>query len=321
MSTFSVTRAANGQVVISLKQVEKYSVDGVGTMSGNMSFSLSNTSDGTDETVLQVAQNSDFGNLEFEADKTKDNFQFNGKNIDAKFNEKSATPYSVEWNANNSTFDSTGSKSAVIFEAGKSSYSNLIKIGESVTDIGSFDNLIFDSGVNNTYVASGASATKFESTADSMGAIVKAGNGKNEFLVGGKLGIFAGGSDVDAFITDKDAVANIMLGNDGADILKDYAIHSLFLGGSGVDTAYIFGKDGIANLGFDEVGQAYLGNGSSHNVVFTGETQTDEDGNTYDYKDIMEIRGWTLENYLDNPLIKNNPYFSLIAKEVAETLE
>ena len=322
MSSFSVTRAANGQIVLSMQNTNNYSVKDVGTTTGDINFSLNHTSDGSDETVLQIGQQDEAGSLKFEAADTKNSFEFLGQNIEAKFDKKNDMPYNVKWNASDSTFDSSKSKSSVIFEGGEKSKNNKFNFGTSSTKLlNKYDNVIFDGGENNIYTTGDATTTRVETTKNSKGAVVDAGNGANDFFVGGSYGVFSGGSGNDTFLTDKtNAKQNMMLGNAGSDTIYDYGQNSLFVGGSGVDVANIFGKYGIANLGFNEEGKFNFGNGSYESAVFTGEQQTDSTGKVYNYKDIMKLRGWDLETFLEKSNIKNNPYYDLIKKELEETL-
>ncbi len=320
MATFSVTRSANGQVVISLKNVEDYNVNGLGKMKGDAKFSMGHTK-GSNETILQMGQTSDAGSLVFEASDADNNLEFFGKNLDVSIKNKETDPYNISWKADDSKFDSSKSKSTVIFQADEESSNNLIKMGASNSKISKFDNLILDNGQNNIYTMDAETTTRVETGAASKGAAVIAGNGANEFYLSGDLGTFIGGSGSDTFITDKaTAKKNMMLGKAGADAIADYGENSLFIGGSGVDTAYIYGKYGIANLGFNEVGNFTFGNGSYQSSVFTGESQTDADGKIYKYADILKLRGWTLDGYLSESGIDNNPYYSLIKKEVEESL-
>lgn len=320
MSTFSVTRTANGQTVISLQNLQNYSVKDVGTMTGNVQLSLGKTTD--DETILKIDQSSDAGSLVLQVDDTKNNLEFDGKNINAEFNKKNTNGYNVAWNASNSTLDSTKSNSSVIVETGKESNDNLIKLGTSSSKLLSkYDNVIFDNGKNNIYTASDTSTTRVETSATSNGAVVKAGNGLNDFYIGGSAGVFVGGSSVDKYTTYKNtAKQNMMLGKDGNDEVSDYGEYSLFVGGTGKDAAYLYGKHSIANLGFDEDGTFKFEDGSLENSVFKGETQTDADGNVYDYKTELKKHGWSATDFLAKSDINNNPYYSLIKKEIEETL-
>lgn len=322
MSTFSVTRAANGQIVVSLQNLENYNVKDVGTMSGNVSISSGHTTGASNESVLQIGQTSDAGSLKFEAASTNNNLDFYGQNIDADFNTRNANPYNVSWEVHNGTFDSTKSSSSVIFESSEDSYNNLIKLGTAITkSLGKYDNLISDNGKNNTYVASDTSTSRVETTAKSTGAVVEAGNGLNDFYIGGSLGVFKGGSATDSYTTDKDtAKQNLMLGEGGNDVISDYGQNSLFVGGAGTDTANMYGKYGVANLGFDEAGNFTFGNGSLENSVFTGESQTDASGKVYKYEDVLKLRGWSAADFLSKSNIGNNPYYNLIKQEIEETL-
>lgn len=322
MSSFSVTRAANGQTIVSLQSLENYSIRGAGVLSGNVRISSGQTTGGSDESVLQIGQTSDAGCLKFEAADTKNNLEFYGQNINAEFNTKSSSYYNVKMNAHNSTLDSTKSNSSIVLENSESSYNNLIKTGTAQTKpLGKYDNLIYDNGKNNTYIASDTSTTRVETSATSNGAIVKAGNGLNDYFIGGTAGVFIGGNSTDNYITDKDtAKQNLMIGKLGNDIVSDYGQNSLFVGGAGLDTANLYGKYGVANLGFDEVGNFTFGNGSLENSVFTGEKQTDADGKVYDYKDILKLRGWSATDFLAKSNINNNPYYSLMKNEIEETL-
>lgn len=323
MSTFSVKRNENGQSVVSVKGVKDYHVNNLGTATGDMSFSMGSTTDGSNATVLQVAQNDNKGKLEFTLAATDDNFQFSGSKIDAKVDQDLDTAYNIEWNANNSEFDSTAGNSQILFEATEASYNNKVSLGDSLTvDKTSFDNMVVDRGKNNTYLALDTSSNSFETKASSSGVIIQTGSGDNTFLVGGKDGIISGGSGNDTFKTlGTTAHNNILLGNEGADTLDDFGAYTLFFGGTGADTANMHGEYGIANLGFNESGNVVHYSGGSYNAAFTGETATASDNTVYDYKDIMKLRGWSLEDFLKNSTVDGNPYYSLVSSKIAGALE
>lgn len=321
--SFSVKRNENGTAVVSLRNVNNYHVNGLGTASGDMDFVLGSTNDGSNGTVLQISQNDADSKLKFTMAATADGFQFNGSHIAAKANQSLSTAYNVEWNANNSSFDSTSANASVLFQATEQSYNNLIAVGDcSTVDDDHFDNFIVDSGHGNTYLALDTSSNLFETTAASSGVIIQTGKGDNTFKIGGHDGIYSGGSGNDTFITDAEtSFGNVLFGNDGEDVLNDYATGTLFFGGAGADTANMYGAFGIANLGFNEDGNtAYFGNGSYQNAVFTAEEMQAADG-TYSFTDIMKMRGWDLANYLENADAVNNPYFNeLMAKLIQESL-
>ena len=325
MSTFSVSRSANGQIVLSLQNLDNYNVNGLGKMSGDVKLSVGQTNATTDQTVLQIGQSEDAGSLVFEATDSSNNLEFYGKNIDASVKNDSGSPYNISWKASNSTFDSTKANASVVFESDKNSSNNLVKLGSGNNKfLNKYDNLIFDNGKNNIYVAADSSTTRVETSETSKGVVVDAGNGANDFLIAGDLGTFIGGKGKDTYITDqKTANKNMMIGKEGADVLHDYGQNSLFIGGKygDVDEAYLYGKQGIANLGFDEVGKFNFENGSYESSVFTGATQTDANGKVYSYKDILKLRGWTIGQYLAESNINSNPYYnSLIKKEIEESL-
>ncbi len=321
MSTFSVTRAANGQILLSFKDLNNYNVGSVGTFTGDMTFSVGQTSGSSKETVIQIAQTDDDGSLVFEATNAKNSLEFSGHSIDASIKNQDSTPYNISWKANNSTFDSSKSGASVIFEGDKDSYNNYIKLGNAASKtLGKFDNLIFDNGKDNIYVSSEKSTNRVETSETSKGAVVATGNGENEFYIGGTLGAFIGGKGNDTFFTNKaTANKNMMVGGDGADKLTDYAKNSLFIGGAGVDTANMYGNNGIANLGFNEKGIFDWTYGTG-NSVFTGESQTDSTGKVYSYKETLAQHGWSRASYLNESNIINNPYYSLIKGKIEESL-
>ncbi|MDD3236780.1 MAG: hypothetical protein PHV37_01625 [Candidatus Gastranaerophilales bacterium] len=317
MSTFSVTRAANGQIILSMQNMSKYNVANVGTMSGNLDFSLGQTGD-SDESVLQVASNT---GLEFNAAGTTDSFEFDGSGVDAKFNQKADAAYNVAWNVKNGSFDSSKSNNTVIFQAGEDSANNVIKTGTSTTKLmDAYNNVIVDGGKNNTYIADDNSSNRYETTSTSETAAILAGDGKNDFFVGGKNGVFVGGSGVDRFITQNGtADRNLMIGADGADEVYDYGSNSMFIGGAGKDTVAANGTDGLFNAGFDE--EANVSIKGSGNAVFTGAEQTDSNGKVYKYADILKLRGWDMDNFFKFSDIEANPYFSLVEKALEDNIK
>lgn len=319
MASYTVTRAANGQVIVSFKDMENHNVKGVGTMTGDATFAVGTTGE-SDESVFQVGNDAEAANLEFSADKTTDNFEFNGENINAEFKNESEQAYNVQWNAKDSTFDSSASNSSVIFVAGEESSNNLITLGDSANNVSGFDNLVSDSGKNNAYVAQGKSSNVFKTTAESVGALIQAGNAHNEFYLSGSYGVFSGGSADDLFVTDAaSGEYNVMLGNAGSDRIFDYGSHSLFAGGAGYDYAKLFGEYGVFNLGFGEEGYVEYGSSADHSAAFTAETSNpDKDGKIYTYSEVLAMNQFELEAFLETSGLKDNPYLNLVLNGLKE---
>lgn len=330
MGDLKVYRAENGQLVVSLNNVNDKELGSVGTVSGNLELRVGTTEGSSDETVLMIAQNTE-ETLDFKAEDSFNNYEFSGKNIDADFNTTGTKPYSVSMNTTDSTFDSSKCTKGVVLSTTADSSNNYIKLGTSTSNLlsettadgktVSFQNYVVDAGSKNTIDSTSGGATLFETEATSNGVIIDAGNSANMFILAGDNGVFSGGSGTDYFATQSGANNNVMLGNAGSDVLYESGSSNLFVGGTGYDSATMQGHNSIANLGFNETGYASYGNGSYQSTIFTGESATDSLGNVHKYAQIMKANGWTLEQFLEKSGIEENPNYASIKAELEKVFK
>lgn len=331
MTGIQVYRGADGNLVYSITNAKNTAIGSVGTVTGDVKFSIGATTDSSDETVFMLVQDNENANLDFKAKDSFNNYELSGSNINADFNASSSNVYNVLMDTKNSTFNSSGSTNGVVLQTSAESENNLIKLGTSASNIlsqkaadgtqFSFKNYVDDAGSNNTIDATAAGATLFQTESTSNGVIVDAGNTTNMFIVGGQNGVFSGGSGTDYFASESTSSGNIMSGNAGADVLYESGSKNLFMGGAGYDSATMQGSKSIANLGFNEAGYAYYGNGSYRSAVFTGSSATDSLKNVYNYAEIMKASGWTLEQFLEKSGIDQNPNYSSIKSELEKIFQ
>ncbi len=321
MVSMNAVRGADGRLVITTSNMDNSNINGIGTASGTMSYSLGSTGANSNETVLNIGQTSKTDELVLLAANTTDNFQIYGTNIDAKFSDSPKSSYNVEWNASNSKFDSTGTTAGIVFSAGEQSANNIISLGKSSTSsLGGYDNIVVDSGKSNIYVGSTTSKNLYQTTKNSNGAAIIAGNGANVFNIGGSNGIFSGGNGNDTFITERNtANHNMFLGNDGNDVMQDYGSGTLFIGGNGNDYAGGHGKDALMYTGTSS-GDTIDGSGATNSAFFKSTQLTDTNGKVYSFSDYLKLKGWTLTEFLQKSNLDNNPYYSFIQPKIKETL-
>ena len=120
-------------------------------------------------------------------------------------------------------------------------------------------------------------------------SLIYGGDGKNKALIGGKNGMYIGGSGNDTITTSEGSKNNLLFGMDGDDTINEYGQHNTFLGGKGNDKYNSFGKDNLANLGNGEDYELNFKAGSN-NTIFTGE----------------ELNGYKYEEYLNKYLAEND---------------
>lgn len=291
MSSFSISRSGNGQVKIDMKNLKDHEIDGVGNLTGSATLSVGNTGQKSNETAIQIGQTQDDDALLIAVDDDIDNIELYGTNLEARFDSKTAKQYNVQWDARNSVLDSTQGNASILATTNEKSSGNTFLLGhtsrqQSLFSDSSVDNMIVDSGKNNTFISDKNSANYFETTETSLGAKIYGGDGDNTFMLSGDKGFVVGGKGDDYFVTGKNSSDNMIFGMDGDDYLKDYGNHNFFGGGKGVDTVDANGHRGLYNLGKDEKYVANLNN--SGNSVFSKDVKTDENGNTYVYQDYIE---------------------------------
>ncbi len=273
---FNVVRGENGQVRVALNNVKNLDVNGAGSVTGSAVFSMGETSDGN--SVVQIGQTKYGRELNISIDSTPNNLEFYGENVNANFNSKVAKNYNVQWNASNSSLNSTKGSGTMYINTSENASNNTFNVGDSKTKVqGTYDNVLIDNGKNNVYKSESDSTNLFITSETSDGALIYAGDGENKVLVGGKNGIYVGGAGKDHIVTDANSKNNLLFGMDGDDVIDEYGQHNTFLGGKGKDEYNSYGKDNLANLGNGEDYELHLKAGSG-NSIFTGEGL---DGNNY----------------------------------------
>lgn len=284
---FNVIRGENGQVRVTLNNVNGINVNGAGNVTGSGTFSIGETSDAN--TVIQVGQTREGKELNFNVNNEPTNLEFYGENVNANFNTKSSKIYNVQWNASNSKLDSSKGQSSLYINTSEDAAGNTFKLGASKTDIsGEYDNVIVDNGKNNVYKGHEKSTNMYVTSETSDGALIYGGNGKNSALIGGKNGTYIGGAGNDTITTSEGSKNNLLFGMDGDDTINEYGQHNTFLGGKGNDTYNSYGKDNLANLGNGEDYELNFKAGSN-NTIFTGE----------------ELNGYNYNEYLNRYLAEN----------------
>ena len=321
MVALTAVRGADGRLIVNTTNLDNTNISGLGTATGSASYSLGVTSGSSNSTVLNVGQTQDTNSLVFVAADTTDSYQFYGKNIDATFSADPSESYNVEWNASNSKFDSSGTTSGVVFQAGTVSSNNAIVLGKSTTNyLGGYDNIVVDSGTSNLYFGASTSKNLYQTTASSDSVGIVAGNGANVFNIGGSNGFYSGGSGNDTFVTSaSSATKNMILGNDGDDTMQDFGSSTLFVGGNGNDYAGAHGKNALMYVGTSS-GDTLDGSGATNSALFKSSTLTDTDGKIYSFADYLKIKGWTYQEFLANSKLDNNPYYSLIKSKISTNL-
>ncbi len=296
MSNFNVVRGENGQIRFTLNNVKDFEVGGVAKVTGSATFSVGNTGQATNETVLQMGATKDAATI-LEVDDDLNNIEFYGSDLEAKFNSHTDKQYNVQWSAKDSTLDSTKGNGSLLINTHEKSENNTFKLGDAKSEQALFsdssvDNVVVDNGKNNTFISSEKGSNYFETSETSKGATILAGNGNSTFIVNGDNGLVVAGKGDDLFITGDKAQSNVLMGMDGADRFSDYGDGNLIIGGAGVDSLDSNGQNGLANLGNGEDYNLHIGSGAENNAIFTGEKLVASDLTSYNYQEF-------LNNYLD----------------------
>ena len=283
MSSFNVVRSENGQIKFTLNNVSAYDINGVGKVTGSATFSVGNTGQKTNETVIQVGQTKDQSSLLMNVDDDIDNIQFYGENIEARFKSKTDKQYNVQWDASNSTLDSTKGAGSLMVNTGKNSHDNTFKLGDALTDqnLGNgikADNIIVDNGKNNMFISASNSGNYFETSESSQGSTIFGGDKNNLFLVNGM---------------------------DGDDSFTDFGDSNFVAGGKGKDSLVVNGKNMLGNLGNGDDYNVKISRGAKDNAVFAGEKMStkDDKGNITKYNyteylnEYLDKAGISLEEF------------------------
>lgn len=284
---FNVIRGENGQVRVTLNNVKDFDITGAGVVNGSGTFSVGETSDA--KTVVQIGQTRQGKDLDFNVNSNLDNLEFYGKNVNARFDSAYRKSYNVQWNASNSKLDSKKGDGSLYINTSEDASDNTFRLGDAGQKIeGGYDNVVVDNGKNNVYRGDSNTTNMFITSETSDGALIYGGDGKNKALIGGKNGMYIGGSGNDTITTSEGSKNNLLFGMDGDDTINEYGQHNTFLGGKGNDKYNSFGKDNLANLGNGEDYELNFKAGSN-NTIFTGE----------------ELNGYKYEEYLNKYLAEN----------------
>ncbi len=293
---FNVIRGENGQVRVTLNNVKDFNIDGAGVVNSSGTFSIGETSDA--QTVVQVGQTRQGKELDFSVNSDLTNLEFYGEKVNASFDGTYKKSYNVQWNASNSNLNSSKGAGSLYINTSEDAANNKFKLGDAATKIeGGYDNVIIDNGKNNVYKGDSDTTNLYVTSETSDGALIYGGDGNNKALIGGKNGLYVGGSGNDHIVTDANSKNNLLFGMDGDDTIDEYGKHNTFLGGKGNDKYNSFGKDNLANLGNGEDYELNFKAGSN-NTIFTG-----EELNGYNYNDYLnrylEENGMTMAQLLE----------------------
>jgi len=116
--SFDVIRDSNGRVRIVLNSDKDVDVKGVGVVKGSGMISLGATTDGSNESVIQIGNNLD-SSMNVSISNDVRNLDGYGKNVNANFNTASES-YNVNWTVNNGSIDSSSIDSTMFLNAGGS---------------------------------------------------------------------------------------------------------------------------------------------------------------------------------------------------------
>ena len=335
ITSFSLSRMSNGQVVSSLKG-SNVNVNNIGKVSGSASFSLSETDD-VAATVFDVMQLDSSSAMAIDVAGNDNNTRFSGYNINAAFNAENNLGYNVELNTVNSTFDFSGTTSGAQISSTANSAYNRVQLGggknivhaenidAALTSTGQtetryFNNLVTDSGYSNVFLSSTDSQTKFETTKSSYGAFIQGGYGNDVFNIGGSYGIFSGVAGDNIFTTSEaktvndSSAFNVVFGGIGSNTYNDFGIKNMYHGAyalygagvNGADTVRLNGFYGIARIDAsnDNTAKSDIYINGSYNAGFTGD-KAEVNGVEISYQDVLlgkvgeftNTTAWTLDNF------------------------
>ena len=356
ITSFSLARQANGQVVSSLKG-SAVNVNNIGRVSGSGSFTLSETNDGAGATVFDVMQLDSPAALSIDVAGNDNNTRFSGYNINARFSSENNLGYNVELNTVNSTFDFSGTTSGAQISTTANSAYNRVQLGggknvvhaenidAALTSTGNaetryFNNLVTDSGYSNVFLSSKDSQTKFETTKDSYGAFIQGGYGNDVYNIGGSYGIFNGVAGDNIFTTSEaktvndSSAFNVVFGGVGSNTYNDFGIKNMYQGGyalygqNGADTIRLNGFYGIARIDTSNntTGKSDFFINGSYNAGFTGDKAT-VNGIDISYQDVLlgkvgeftNTTAWTLDNFYSSNYSPSG-YAALYGRNLLQTV-
>ena len=324
MTAFTLSRTASGLGLMSIYNAENLNIGNVGTLNGNLTTTLTETSDGKGATVHTLIQSNSNAAATLSMAGNDNNTLFSGYNFYASFDEECALGYNVEMDTVNSIFDFSNTSSGAFVSTSSNSMYNRVQLGGGQNAIHSenvsakltasgeaesrvFNNVVTDSGYSNVFFSSYDSQTKFETTDTSYGAYIEGGNGNDVYNINGKYGVFKGGSGYNIFTTaeakdvEDPSGYNVVFGGLGTNAYNDYGMNNMYQGAyalyqgtaysgvNGYDTVRMNGYYGIARTDASKLAEGYDPSvyfTGYMNAFFTGESAT-VDGVTINYHDIL----------------------------------
>ena len=115
--TFNVARDENGRVRIMLNTEDNVNVTGAGKIKGSAMLSLGTTTDGKDESVVQIGNADKNAELNVAVSNKARNIQAFGYNVKADFNSSLASYYNINWAVNKGKVDAADTTATMFIDA------------------------------------------------------------------------------------------------------------------------------------------------------------------------------------------------------------
>ena len=115
--TFNVARDENGRVRIMLNTEDNVNVTGAGKIKGSAMLSLGTTTDGKDESVVQIGNADKNAELNVAVSNKARNIQAFGYNVKADFNSSLASYYNINWAVNKGRVDAADTTATMFIDA------------------------------------------------------------------------------------------------------------------------------------------------------------------------------------------------------------
>ena len=235
------------------------------------------------------------------ANKDGNHYNFVGDNMDIRA-KNGAADRTIQMDTKNSTLDLSNTSGENFVYMSEESADNTTYLGQS-------SNNYIDGGDYN-WVSGESASHRYETTDTSEGSIIKAGNGDDQFTIGGQYGVIDGAGGNDYFQTvgiwgenEDSSYRNIIIGGDGNDTLVDKGGYNIFFGQNGIDKYEAHGSNGIANMGFGgEDSEVEIKSSAQYTYAFsTDEAKVKDGGLSYNIYELMKKFNWDLDLFLYDP--------------------
>jgi len=115
---FNVVRDASGRVRIMINSNDGFEVKGAGVVKGSGMISLGATTDGTNESVVQIGNSNKDASMNIDINNKARNIDAYGENVNANFNADLSNTFNVNWGASNGSINASDSPATMFLNGG-----------------------------------------------------------------------------------------------------------------------------------------------------------------------------------------------------------